>query len=324
MRNWFPLHPLVPLPMSEAPKLPERLFHNDGKFNLYHLNELYKALAYKISLQISEYLQEEIKITSGMWGGQYLIANEEGKARTNVVRLYCLVNLPQNTQLDKKENFERLMVSYHQNLSNAFATYNLYLVNPRWGEPIPYTNRQRPTTVLQMWEKNNKIKFLRAFFVWNNVPWEDSVIYDTIRNIKVIKELLDYKKRPVKKLSEEYKFLLQDVLIIYYTLHSALTADFIEHAEPIMTELLEKFLKGMHDPEIIEEQYLNIYSNAIVHGLEEALEGPYKKAGLDILSIENWPAEKINWVPQELKENVGRSLTKKFLSFKNNLEKNNA
>ncbi|SVC93277.1 uncharacterized protein METZ01_LOCUS346131, partial [marine metagenome] len=35
-----------------------------------------------------------------MWGGQYLIANEEGKARTNVVRLYCLVNLPQNTQLD--------------------------------------------------------------------------------------------------------------------------------------------------------------------------------------------------------------------------------
>ena len=91
-----------------------------------------------------------------------------------------------------------------------------------------------------------------------------------------------------------------------------------------MKELLEKFLKGMHDPEIIEQQYLNLYSNAIVHGLEEALEGPYKKAGLDILSIENWPVEKINWVPQELKENVGRSLTKKFLSFKNNLEKNNA
>ena len=309
--------------MSKAPKLPERLFHDDGKFNLYHLNEIYKALAYKISLQISEELQEEIKITSGMWGGQYLIANEEGKARTNVVRLYCLVNLPQNTQLDKKDNFERLMVSYHQNLSDTFATYNLHFVNPRWGEPIPYTNRQRPTTVLQMWEKNNRIKFLRAFYVWNNVPWEDSVIYDTIRNIKVIKELLDINRRPVKRSSEEYKFLLQDVLIIYYTLHSALTTDFLEHAEPIMSELLKKFLDGMHDPGMIEEQYLNLYSNAIVHGLEEALEGPYKKAGLDILSIESWPTEKINWVPQELKENVGRSLTKKFLNFKNNLEKNN-
>ena len=66
-----------------------------------------------------------------------------------------------------------------------------------------------------MWEKNNKLKFIRAFYVWNNVPWEDSVIYDTIRNIKVIKELLDINRRPVKKSTEEYKFLLQDVLIIY-------------------------------------------------------------------------------------------------------------
>ena len=89
----------------------------------------------------------------------------------------------------------------------------------------------------------------------------------------------------------------------------------------IMTELLKKFLNGMHDPEIIEEQYLNIYSNAIVHGLEEALEGPYKKAGLDILKIESWPAEKINWVPKELRGSVGHALTKKFASFKKNLER---
>ena len=110
--------------MSEAPKLPERLLHDDGKFNLYYLNEIYRTIAYKISIQLSEELQEEIMITAGIWGGQYLIANEEGKARTNVVRLYCLVNLPRNTQLDKKESFERLMVLYHQNLSTTFANYN--------------------------------------------------------------------------------------------------------------------------------------------------------------------------------------------------------
>ena len=310
--------------MSETPHLPERLLHDDGKFNLYYLNEIYKTIAYKVSIQLSEELQEEIKITAGIWGGQYLIANDEGKARTNIVRLYSLVNLPQNSPLDKKENFERLVVSYHQIASSSFSSYGLHLVNPRWGQHIPYTNKKRPTTVLQMWEKNNKIKFLRAFYVWNNVPWEDSVIYDTIRNIKVVKELLDINRRPVKRSSEEYKFLLQDVLIIYYTLHSALTPGFLEHAEPLMTELMKKFLNGMHDPEIIEEQYLKLYSNAIVHGLEEALEGPYKEAGLDILNIENWPVEKINWVPQELKEKVGRSLTKKFTSFKNNLKKNNA
>ena len=308
--------------MNEIPKLPERLVHDDGKFNLYYLNEIYKTLAYKASIQLSKELQEELTITAGIWGGQYLIANEAGKARTNIVRLYCLVNLPQNSLLDKKENFERLMVFYHQSVTNAFSNYGLDFVDPRWGEPIPYTNKKRPTTVLQMWEKNNKLKFFRAFYVWNNRPWVDSVIYDTIRNIKVIKELLDINRRPVKRPTEEYKFLLQDVIIIFYTLYDALTPDFHEHADPIMKALLQKFLAGLYDPKIVEEEYLNIYSNAIVHGLEEALEGPYKKAGLDIKNIENWPVEKINWAPQELKESVGRALTDRFNNFEVNLENN--
>jgi hypothetical protein len=306
--------------MSEIPKLPQRLLHDDGKFNLYYLNEIYKTLAYKASIKFSKELKEELSITAGIWGGQYLIADKEGKARTNIVRLYCLVNLPQNTLLDKKENFEDLMTFYHESVTNAFSNYGLSFNDPRWGEPIPYTNKKRPTTVLQMWEKNNKLKFFRAFYVWNNKPWVDSVIYDTIRNIKVVKELLNVDKRPVKRPTEEYKFLLQDVLIIFYTLYDALTPDFHEHADPIMKNLLQKFLTGLKDPELIEEEYLNIYSNAIVYGLEEALEGPYKKAGLDIKNIENWPVEKINWVPQELKENVGRSLTDRFNNFKKNIK----
>jgi hypothetical protein len=310
--------------MSEIPRLPERLLHDDGKFNLYYLNEIYKTIAYKASIKFSKELKEELSITAGIWGGQYLIANKEGKARTNIVRLYCLVNLPQNTLLDKKENFERLMVFYHEGATNAFSNYGLDFFDPRWGEPIPYTNKKRPTTALQMWEKNNKLKFFRAFYVWNNRPWVDSVIYDTIRNIKVLKEMLNMDRRPIKKLTEEYKFLLQDVLIIFYTLYDALTPDFHEHADPIMKDLLQKFLAGLKDPEIVEEEYLNIYSNAIVYGLEEALEGPYKKAGLNIKNIENWPVEKINWVPQELKESVGRSLTDRFNNFKTNLKNNSA
>ena len=305
--------------MSEIPQLPERLLHEDGKFNLYYLNEVYRTIAHKISTQLSNKLQEKILITAGIWGGQYLIANDEGKARTNIVRLYCLVNLPQNTPLDKKDNFEHLMESYHQSVTNTFSNYNLHFIKPRWGESIPYTNKKKPTTVLQMWEKNNKLKFFRAFYVWNNMPWIDSVIYDTIRNIKVVKEMLDMNSRPVKRPTEEYKFLLQDVLIIYYTLYDALTSDFQEHADPIMKNLLQKFLGGLKDPEAIEEEYLNLYSNAIVYGLEEALDGPYQKEGLDIKDIENWPIEKITWVPQELKETVGRSLTNKFNKFKKNI-----
>jgi hypothetical protein len=212
------------------------------------------------------------------------------------------------------------MESYHQSVTNTFSNYGLYFINPQWGESIPYTNKKKPTTVLQMWEKNNKLKFFRAFYVWNNMPWIDSVIYDTIRNIKVVKEMLDMNRRPVKRPTEEYKFLLQDVLIIYYTLYDALTPDFQEHADPIMKNLLQKFLGGLKDPEAIEEEYLNLYSNAILYGLEEALDGPYQKEGLDIKDIENWPIEKINWVPQELKETVGRSLTNKFNKFKKNIK----
>ena len=116
------------------------------------------------------------------------------------------------------------MESYHQSVTNTFSNYDLHFIKPRWGESIPYTNKKKPTTVLQMWEKNNKLKFFRAFYVWNNMPWVDSVIYDTIRNIKVVKEMLDMNRRPVKRPTEEYKFLLQDVLIIYYTLYDALTS----------------------------------------------------------------------------------------------------
>jgi len=108
--------------MNEIPKLPERLLHDDGKFNLYYLNEIYKAVAYKASIQLSKELKEELTLTAGIWGGQYLIANEAGKARTNIVRLYCLVNLPQNSLLDKKENFERLMVFYHQSVTKHSQT----------------------------------------------------------------------------------------------------------------------------------------------------------------------------------------------------------
>ena len=46
--------------MNEIPKLPERLIHDDGKFNLYYLNEIYKTLAYKASIQLSKELQEEL------------------------------------------------------------------------------------------------------------------------------------------------------------------------------------------------------------------------------------------------------------------------
>jgi hypothetical protein len=302
-------------------KIPESLFGKDGNINLYYLHEACKAIAEIVSLRLKQNLKIDVPLSGGMWGGSYLIADENGRARTNVVRLYNIVSLPQNGPLDDSSIFEQFMETYHQTARTTFNNYGLDLIDPRWGEPIPYTNKTKPTTTLQMWDASQRVKFHRAFFVWNSAPWEESIVYDAVRNIKVLKELLNINQRPVKKTKEELKFLLQDVLITYFTLLPALTPDFAEHAEPIVKELLDHFLGGMHDEELIEEQFHKVYSNALVYGYEEALAAPYKQEGLDIQQVENWPVEKINWVPEKLRETLCPYLRDTFNKFKINLEK---
>ncbi len=301
--------------------LPGHLYPKDNRINLYYFHNLLKVIGDSVSQQMKQQHKISVPITAGMWGGSYMVAQDDGQARTNVVRLYSIVNLPQNSPLNSVENFECLMEIYQQTFCTTFKRYGLNLVDPRWGEAIPYSNKERPTTALQMWDTRKKANFVRAFFVWNEATWEESIIYDMIRNIKVLKELLNINTRPPKKESSELKFLLQDVLITYFTLHSALTPDFIEHAAPIIKELFEQLVKGMHSEEEIEEQYHKVYSSALVYGFEEALQIPYGKENLDVRNVEDWPADKINYVPDELKEKLVPALQAPWKKFHANLEK---
>ena len=307
--------------MMQYKILPGNLYPEGNRINLYYLHNLFKVIGESVSLQMKQQHKVSVPITSGMWGGTYMVALDDGQHKTNVVRLYSIVNLPQNSPLDRIENFECLMEIYQQTCCTTFKRYGLNLVDPRWGESIPYSNNERPTTALQMWDNTGKAKFVRAFFVWNEATWEESIIYDMIRNVKVLKELLNINTRPAKKESSELKFLLQDVLITYYTLHSALTPDFIEHAEPIIKELFEQIVKGMRSEEKIEEQYHKVYSSALVYGFEEALKIPYGKENLDVRKVEDWPVEKINYVPDELKEKLVPALQAPWKKFQTNLEK---
>ena len=305
--------------MSTDTQLPETLFAGHRRVNLCYLHELFGATAQMVRDRLQSETGIDIPITAGMWGGSYLVADDIGVSRTNVVRLYSLVNLPQNTPLDEPDNFEKFIHIYRDTFRANFARYSLDLVEPHWGEQVPCTNRIRPTTTLQMWDATRRVKFVRAFFVWNTATWGESIIYDAIRNIKQIKELLDLEHRPQKKAPDELKFMLQDALIIYFTLKPALTPDFVEHAEPIINELFDCFIAGLHDPEQIEEQYRKVYSGALVYGYEEGLEGPYRKAGLNIHKIEDWPVDKINFVPQELKDQLIPYLEGTFERFRKNL-----
>ena len=301
--------------------LPGHLYPQNQRINLYYLHNLFKEFAAHISIQMKEIHNLDTPISAGMWGGSYMVALEDGEARTNVVRLYSIVSLPQNGPLDEKENFEKLMQLYQKNFTEVFGRYGLDLVDPKWGDKIPYSNKIRPTTALQMWDTKGRANYVRAFFVWNKSSWEESIIYDMIRNIKTLKELLNINTRPPKKEISELKFLLQDVLITYVTLRPALTSEFVEHAEPIINTLFEKFIKGMHTEEIIEEQYHIVYSSALVYGFEEALLEPYKKENLDVRNVEDWPIEKINYVPNELKEKLVPALQAPWKKFQTNLER---
>ena len=301
--------------------LPGHLYPKDNRVNLYYLHNLFKVIADSVSQQLDQQHKIKVPITAGMWGGSYMVGLDDGQAKTQVARLYSIVNLPQNTLLDRTENFECLMEIYQQTFCSIFKRYGLNLVDPCWGEAIPYSNKERPTTALQLWDTTGRASFVRAFFVWNEATWEESIIYDMIRNIKVLKELLNIRTRPPKKESAEIKFLLQDVLITYFTLQAALTPDFVEHAEPIIKDLFDQFIQGMHSEQTIEEQYHKVYSNALVYGFEEALLIPYKKSGLDVRYVEDWPVEKINFVPDELKEKLVPTLQAPWKKFRANLEK---
>lgn len=307
--------------MSESDLSSGLVFTDDHLINLYHLNELYSNLASRVSDRLREAYQFEIPITSGIWGGTYLIANKDGKSRRRIWRLYCLINLPQNSPLDKHENLERLISCYSDEFIEAFKTYHLDLKLTMWGGRLPHSNRVKPSITMHMEDSRQQIRWLRAFFVWNQVPWEESVIHDVGRILIEYKEFFDLDRGPVTKEPQELKYLLQDIIIIYRTLEAACSPDFKEHAEPIIQELMDHFMQGLHDPELIQELYLKVFHNALIYGYEETLQGPFGKAGLDIRKMENWPLEKINWVPEELKEKLIPPIQKIFAGFKTNLEK---
>ena len=304
--------------MTELVKTP--VFADDNMINLCHLNELYQNVATEVSRRMRETHQMDIPITSGIWGGTYLIAHPNGLARRRIWRLYCIINLPQNTLLDKHQNLERLVSIYCDVFTEAFSP-QLELTLKMWGGRLPFSNTAKPSLTFHMEDATETVRWLRAFFVRNHVPWEESIICDTVRIIKEYKEFFDLSKGPVAKDPQEIKYLLQDIIIIYRTLENACSEDFQEHANPIIEEMMEGFMTGLNDPEKIIDLYETVFKSALIYGFEESLEGPYAKAGLDIHNLESWPVEKINWVPDELKEKIIPPIQKIFSGFKTELEK---
>ena len=303
------------------PKASGPVFDTDNTTNLFYLHELYGNIARDVSNKMRDAYDFDIPLTSGLWGGTYLIATDEGKCKRRIWRLYCIVTLPSTPHLDKHENLERLIEFYYKEFAEAFKTYDMDLDLNEWGGRLTYSNNTKPSLTLHMVDARKRIHWLRAFFVWNVVSWEESIIYDTIRLINILKEWLDPSFGPVVKEPGPTRFFLQDVIITYRTLEGACNPEFIEQAGPVIEELTLHFLLGLHNPKLIQELYLKVFESGILRGLEETLQTAYGKAGLDIYGVGDWPVEKINWVPDELLAKTGPPLTKIFTDFKINLEK---
>ena len=304
--------------MTDLVKTP--VFADNNLINLYHLNELYQNIATEVSQRMRETHQIDVPITSGIWGGTYLIAHPNGLAKRRIWRFYCIVNLPQNTLLDKHANMERLVSIYCDVFKEAFSPH-LELKLKMWGGRLPFSNSAKPSLTLHMEDTTETVRWLRVFFVWNHVPWEESIISDTVRIVKEYKEFFDLKKGPVVKDAKEIKYLLQDIIIIYRTLENACSGDFQKHANSIIGKMTERFLAGLHDRDEIIDLYEMVFKNALIYGFEESLEAPFAKAGLNIQNVENWPVEKINYVPDELKEKLVPALQAPWKKFQTNLEK---
>ena len=308
------------VPQSSGP-----VFTENERVNLYYLNELYADIARCVSFQLKENHQIEISISSGVWGGTYLIADEEGKSKRRIWRLYYIVNLPQNSPLDQHENMEHLVGYYYTSIINAFRPYGLELDLNMWGGRLPYSNREKPSLTMHMVDSLEKVNWLRGFFIWNLVPWEESIIHDAIRNVKEFREKFNIKKDPIMKRDpKDIKYLLQDVIITYRTLENSFSSDFLEHAQPIIDEMADHFLEGLFDPVLIRELFFKVRENKLIVGFEEALQESYSKECLNVRQVEDWPVEKINYVPKGLKEKLIPPIKNLFASFKSNLDRKNS
>ena len=136
--------------MSNLPKASGSVFSSDHLINLFYINELYQNIGKEVCIRLKENYGLELSLTSGIWGGTYLIAKPNGLSRRRIWRLYSIVNLPQDSLLDKHENLEKLVAIYADVYKEAFAPYHLELDLKMWGGTLPYSNKAKPSLTMHM------------------------------------------------------------------------------------------------------------------------------------------------------------------------------
>ena len=170
-------------------------------------------------------------------------------------------------------------------------------------------------------DANQKIDYIRSFFVYNSAEWEEAYLYDTVRLIKQAKEALDNKAmtEPPRLEGMPTRYQLQDIVILYCTLEPVLSDATKALAAPLVERIKTRFGQGMKDEAEMNALNAEAFNSGLIYGYEDAIRADFERQGLDINKIEDWPIEHINRVPDSLKTSLIPPLKALFQGFRDNL-----
>ena len=205
-------------------------------------------------------------------------------------------------------------------MKDAFQPYGLRLELQMWGGRLPHSNKTRPNITIHMEDVNERVRWVRPILVWNESTWEQSIIHDTIRLTKELKNSLNLDKGPVLTNPQEIKYLLQGVAITYRTLEKAHDADFIEHAEPIIKDMVAQFMAGLTEPEQIRDLYKKVLESALVLATNKPWRAIMRRSDSTFSNPRTGPWKKSIGCRTPFSKNSSPPIQDLFATFKSNLE----
>jgi hypothetical protein len=307
---------------DKVPAASGPVFSADGRVNAVYAGELFDAIARETTSRLKRRYRVDVPLSGGLWGGSWYFADEQGYTRARFRRLYSLVCVPQIPALNDVDNYEQVFQQYSKVIAEAFDPFGIALRMPQYGESIPYSNRLRPTLSFQIWDWNQKIEYVRSFFVYNSASWEEAYLYDTVRLIKQAKEALDSKAtgEPPRLEGMPARNQLQDIVILYSTLEPAMSEEAKAAAAPIVGRIKTRFSQGINDENEMNAINAEAFRMGMIYMFEDAIREDFEKEGLDITKIEEWPISRINRVPEGIKAKLLPALQGVFQGFREHLK----
>jgi len=218
-----------------------------------------------------------------------------------------------------KSGLDGMLRWYIEQTKEVFGVFGIDLEEVGRKEVLPCSNKMLPSIGVALVDRSRRVDFVKLLFVQNQAEWEISIVHDAVRNVKQVGQILD---RRMKDESGKFvsKFVIQDILTIRETLKPCLDSEYLDKTNSMFSELRNGFIQRRLRPEFVWELERGGFFHDFVMICEGILRRYYEPEQLNIREIEEWPAEKINWVPRELARKAGGALVRRVRGFRDEIE----